>query len=346
MRLMLKTRNVTEHEKMAPHTTIQVGGEADYFGRATSAQMVKELCDWATSHSLPVFVLGEGSNIVVSEEPLHRLVIKVEITGVQKVSDTKDSLTLEVGAGEHWDSVVERTVKLGLSGIEAMSMIPGTAGAAPVQNAGAYGQEIADTLVSLDAYDMISQKFVTLTAAECGFEYRMSRFKTDAAGRYVITSVTLKLSKKAPAAPTYESLKRYLDEQQIENPSPQQIRDGVMAVRARILPDPSVVPNAGSFFKNPIVSAKKLAELEREHDKVPSFRYGTSYKIAAGWIVEQCGFKGSEHFGLKIWPNQALVITNPNGASFKDLLKLVELITKTVQDKFGITLEPEPQFIN
>ena len=343
---MLKTRRVTEHVKISPYTTIQVGGEVDYFAVASTPEVVKELCDWATGQSIPVFVLGEGSNIVVSDEPVHRLVLKVEISGLKKMADTKDSLTLEIGAGEHWDSVVERTVKLGLAGIEAMSAIPGTAGAAPVQNAGAYGQEIADTLVSVDAYDMETKKFVSIAAADCGFDYRTSRFKTEAAGRYVITYVTLKLSKKDPAKPTYESLKRYLDENHIEHPDVQQIREGVMAVRARILPDPSVVPNAGSFFKNPIVGADKLAELERRFPKVPSYRYGDGYKIAAGWIVEQCGFKGSEHFGLKIWPHQALVITNPNGASYKDLVQLVDLVTKAVQDKFGITLEPEPQFIS
>jgi UDP-N-acetylmuramate dehydrogenase len=343
---MLKLKHLQEHVALAPYTTMKVGGPADYLLPVKSREAVKEACDWAIREKIPVFVLGEGSNIVVKGAPLHKLVLKIELKGIEKVAETKDSLTMRIGAGEHWDGVVERAVKLGLSGIEAMSMIPGTTGAAPVQNAGAYGQEIADTLVELEAYDTAAQTFVVLEPADCDFGYRMSAFKASAAGRYVITNVTLKLSKKQPARPTYESLKRWLDEHGIAEPTVEQIREGVMAVRARILPDPSVVPNSGSFFKSPIVSAAKLADIEREYKKVPSYKYGDRYKIAAGWIVEQCGFKGAEHFGLKIWDNHALVITNPNGATYEDLQRMVELIVAKAKDKFGIELEPEPLFVS
>jgi UDP-N-acetylmuramate dehydrogenase len=325
---------------------MNVGGSCDYFMAVRTLAEVKDACDWATTSRMPIFILGEGSNVVISDAPLHMLVLKMEVGGFEKIADDSNSLTLKIGAGEHWDDVVDRTVKLGLSGIEAMSAIPGTAGAAPVQNAGAYGQEIADTLVEVNAYDTLEKEFVKILHNDCGFEYRTSRFKTEAAGRYVITGLTIKLSKKAPATPTYESLKRFLEERHIVNPSVQQIRDSVIAVRARILPDPSVVPNSGSFFKNPIVSAEALKKLEKSYKKVPSYKYGENYKLAAGWIVEQCGFKGSEHFGLQLWPNHALVITNPHGAGYADLMKLVDLIVRTVQDKFGITLEPEPQFVH
>lgn len=337
---------VQEQVAMAPYTTMRVGGPVDYFAPVQSEKAVVQACDWAAEQHLPVFVLGEGSNIVVGEGPLHVMVLKMEIGGFEKLAETRDSVTLKIGAGEHWDSVVERTVRLGLSGIEAMSMIPGTAGAAPVQNAGAYGQEVADTLVELVAYDMRRREFVVMARADCDFGYRTSTFKTDNAGRYVITTITLKLSKKEPERPSYESLKRWLDERQIERPTIDQIREGVMAVRARILPDPSVVPNSGSFFESPIVNAAKLAEIEAKYKKVPSFKYGEKYKIPAGWIVEQCGFKGSEHFGLKVWDNHALVITNPHGAKFADLMKLVDLIVQTAREKFGLTLEPEPLFLD
>jgi UDP-N-acetylmuramate dehydrogenase len=346
MGLMLKLKDLQEDVKLAPFTTMKVGGKVDYMVSVTRRDDVKEVCEFANRQQLPIFVLGEGSNIVVNDASVHRLVLKMEIKGVEKVADTKDAVTLKIGAGEHWDGVVERTVKLGLSGIEAMSMIPGTAGAAPVQNAGAYGQEVADTLVELEAFDMATGKYVTLARDECDFGYRTSMFKTDAAGRYVITTITLKLHKKEPARPTYESLKRWLDEHEIADPSVEQIREGVMAVRARILPDPSVVPNTGSFFKSPIVNAAKLAEIEKNYKKVPSYRYEDGYKIAAGWIVEQCGFKGSEHFGFKVWDNHALVITNPNGAGYADLMKLVDMIVKAARAKFGITLEPEPLFVS
>lgn len=329
---------------MSEHTTLKIGGLCDYFVSVASRAEVKAACDFATDQGLRVFVLGEGSNVVVSDAPLHRLVLKVELKGFEAVAHG-DSVRLAIGAGEHWDGVVARAVAMGLSGIEAMSMIPGMAGAAPVQNAGAYGQEIADTLVELEAYDMKEREFVTIPAADCGFEYRTSKFRREWAGRFVITSVTLDLSKRPPEDPTYASLKRYLDEHGIEHPSLGQIRDSVMAVRGRILPDPSVVPNAGSFFKNPIVDKAKLAELEARFEKVPSYPYEGKYKIAAGWLVEHCGLEGREHFGLKLWEHHWLVVTNPNHAGYEDLMKLVELIVRTVQGTFGITLEPEPEFV-
>jgi UDP-N-acetylmuramate dehydrogenase len=343
---MVKLPHIQERVRLLPYTTMKVGGSADYFLVVKDAEEVKEACDWAANAGVTVFVLGEGSNLVVSDGPIHRLVLKMEIMGITKLSETATHVTWRVGAGEHWDGVVERSVKLGLAGIEAMSMIPGTMGAAPVQNAGAYGQEIADTMVELEAYDMATQKFVTLRRGDCDFGYRTSTFKTDNAGRYVITHVTIKLSKVKPKRPTYESLKRWLDENKIDEPSVEQIREGVMAVRARILPDPSVVPNSGSFFKSPIVDAAKLAEIEKKFDRVPSYRYGDEYKIAAGWIVEQCGFKGAERFGLKVWDNHALVITNPGGATYDDLKKLVEMIVNAAKEKFGLELEPEPLFLS
>lgn len=330
---------------LAPFTTMKVGGPADFFARVSTRAEIKEVCDWAAERQIPLFVLGEGSNIVVSDAPLRRLVVKIEIKGFDKVAEDADSMTIQIGGGEHWDSVVERTVKLGLAGIEAMSMIPGTAGAAPVQNAGAYGQEIADTLVEVEAYDTAEREFVTLAREECGFSYRTSAFKAELAGRYVITSITLRLRKGGPAEPTYESLKRWLAEHGIEHPTLEQIRAGVTAVRARILPDPSVVPNTGSFFKNPIVDEQVVRDLERRFDKVTSYKYGDKYKLAAGWLVDQCGFKGQEHFGLKLWEHHAMVITNPHGAEYGDVVKLVDLIVKTVHNKFGVTLEPEPLFV-
>ncbi len=331
---------------LAPHTTMRVGGTADFFVTARTREEVRQACQLAAEQGVPVFVLGEGSNVVVSDKPIHRLVLKMEVRGFEKVAEDESSTTIRLGAGEHWDEVVERTVAMGLAGIEAMSMIPGTVGAAPVQNAGAYGQEVANCLVEVEAYDLVNREFVHLEREACGFGYRTSRFKADWAGRYVIVSVTLELSKYEPATPTYASLRRWLEEHGIERPNLAQIRQGVMAVRERILPDPSVVPNAGSFFKNPIVGADKLAELERKWGAVPSYVHGTGYKLAAGWLLEQCGLRGAEHFGLKLWPGHALVITNPNGAGYEDLMKLVELMVTTVEEKFGVRLEPEPLFVS
>ncbi|GAC1368902.1 MAG: UDP-N-acetylmuramate dehydrogenase [Candidatus Saccharimonadales bacterium] len=325
---------------------MKVGGECDFLVEATDAATVAAACDWAREQSAEIFVLGEGSNVIVSDAGLKRLVLKMEIPGIEVEDADEITALMHVGAGVHWDDAVEQAVARGLAGIEAMSMIPGTAGAAPVQNAGAYGQEMADTLVKVEAYDRQEQKVVTLTREECGFGYRDSAFKWDKTGRYVILGVTLRLSKQAPAEPTYASLRKYLDEHDIKNPDVAQIRKAVMAVRARILPDPSVVPNTGSFFKNPIVEPRVLERLRLRYPTMPAYDFHGDYKLAAGWLLDQCGLKGAEHFGLKLWSEHALVITNPSHAGYADLLKIVELIQAKVKDKFGVELEPEPQFIS
>ncbi len=341
-----KPKHLREGVELAHYTTMRVGGECDYFVTVSDVAGVKAACDWAAESSLSVLVIGEGSNMIVSDQPLHRVVIKMEIMGFELAAEDADSVRLEVGAGEHWDDVVDRAVKMGFSGIEAMSMIPGTAGAAPVQNAGAYGQEIADTLMSVDAYDLREREMVTLGRDDCGFGYRDSAFKRELAGRYVIVGITLKLSKHRPAPPTYASLKRYLEARELEHPTLMEIRHAVMNVRAKILPDPSVVPNAGSFFKNPIVEPRVLERLRMRYPEMPAYEYGDGYKLAAGWLLDRCGLKGAELFGLKLWAEHALVITNPNHAGYADLVKLVEHIVATVDDRFGVKLEPEPLFIS
>jgi UDP-N-acetylmuramate dehydrogenase len=343
---MTKPPGLQEKVALAPLTTMRVGGPADFLVPVRSESDVAAACEWAATQKLPVFVLGEGSNVVVSDDPVHQLVLKMEVSGFETVAEDNDTATMKIGAGEHWDDAVKRTVELGLAGIEAMSMIPGTAGGAPVQNAGAYGQEIADTLIEVRAYDLRGNKFVDLPREECGLAYRTSKFRGEWAGRFVITSFVLRLSKRPPQPPAYESLKRYLDEQGISNPSLQQIRDGVMAVRARVLPDPSVVPNTGSFFKNPIVSKEKLGQLEQQFNHVVSFPYGDQYKIGAGWILEQCGFtKGLERDGLAIWKGHALVITNPHHASYADLMKLVNEIKAAALERLSVELEMEPLLV-
>ena len=338
-------RNLQKQVEVAPYTTMHVGGPCDYFVTVDDVAGVVAACEWAAEQEIEVFVLGEGSNVIVSDAELHRLVMKIEIPGFEVASEDDAAAMIQLGAGEHWDNAVARSVKLNLAGIEAMSMIPGTAGAAPVQNAGAYGQEIADTLVEVQAYDRSEHKIVALAHEECGFGYRNSAFKGEMAGRYVIVGVTLKLSKSTPKEPTYASLKRYLEAKGIDQPNVAQIRSAVMAVRAKILPDPSVVPNTGSFFKNPIVNKRELDRLRLPYPDMPAFEFGDDYKLAAGWLLDQCGLKGAEYYGLKLHSGHALVITNPNHAGYEDLMKLVEYVVAVVYDKFGVTLEPEPQFI-
>ena len=343
--MMHKLSKLQEHVEMAPYTTMHVGGPTDYFLVVSDVAEVIAACEWADAKNIAIFVLGEGSNVIISDAGLHRLVLKIEIPGFEVVEQNEDAVILEIGAGEHWDSVVERAVSLGLGGIECMSMIPGTTGATPVQNAGAYGQEIADTLVSVDAYDLLDHKLVTLSKTMCEFSYRDSAFKGRHAGRYVITGIKLTLSKRPPGKPTYASLKKYLEEHDLKDPTLRQLREGVMSIRTKILPDPSVVPNSGSFFKNPVVEPYVLERLRRRDPEMPAYLFGDDYKLSAGWLLDACGFKGKELFGLKLYDRHALVITNPNHAGYGDLMKLVQFMQAAVLERFGVAIEPEPQFI-
>lgn len=259
-----------------------------------------------------------------------------------------NSVFLTVGAGEDWDSVVERSVELGLSGIEQLSFIPGTAGATPVQNVGAYGREIADAFVSLQAYDTHHKKFVSIPKKDCMFGYRTSRFKTKDRGRYLITAITLFLTKTNPKPPFYASLEKHFAENNITEYTPRVVRDAVIAVRTSKLPDPDVVANNGSFFANPIIQAEQFSVL---HEKFPelvnwALPDGT-FKLSAAWLIEHAGFKDyhDDETGMATWDRQSLVLINEHAQTTEDLLKFKRKIVDKVNEVFGITLEQEPELI-
>jgi UDP-N-acetylmuramate dehydrogenase len=290
-----------------------------------------------------VFILGGGSNVIVRDDGYNGIVVRNRIPGFEVIADEPGTTTLKIGAGENWDEVVRRTVELNLTGIEAMSAIPGTAGAAPVQNVGAYGQEIAETLQSLEAYDITEDRFVTLQNADCGFSYRHSIFRGDAAGRYVITSVTLKLYKSTPQPPFYKAVQDYLDAHNITIFTPQIIRDAVIAIRADKLPDPSVTPNTGSFFKNAIIEDWQLADLKKNYPDVPTYDMpGGRVKVPTGWLIEQTGLKGKTLHGMRVHDKNALVLINESAANYADLAAARDEITGAVRDQFRIAIVQEP----
>jgi UDP-N-acetylmuramate dehydrogenase len=232
---------------------------------------------------------------------------------------------------------------MNLSGIEAMSAIPGTTGAAPVQNVGAYGQEIADTLISLEAYDRDTDSFVTLQNEACKFSYRQSIFRGEAAGRYVITSVTLTLYKAAPQPPFYAAVQTYFDEHSITMYTPQIIRDAVIAIRSEKLPDPTVLPNTGSFFKNAVIEDWQLADLKKAYPDIPAYDMPDGhFKIPTGWLIEQVGFKGKTLHGMRVHDKNALVLINESAKSYNDLAAARDEIIGKVRDTFRITIEQEP----
>lgn len=322
---------------------MRLGGPAAHFIKVTSPKQLPEIFTSPQFKDLPIFIIGGGSNVVAADEGFDGLILHIAIPGFEILSDDKNTTTIKIGAGESWDETVKATVEKNLSGIECLSKIPGTVGAAPVQNIGAYGQELADTFVSLEAYDRHSDQFVTLDKAACGFGYRHSIFRGESQGRYIITSVTLQLRKTTLKPPFYESLQNYLTEQKISDYSPASLRSAVSAIRADKLPDPALKPNSGSFFKNAVISQAKLTEIQQRFPTVKTFPApNNQVKIPTGWLIEQCGFKGQLLNGIRIHDKNALVLINESASSTKDLLATRDTIINTVKETFGITIEQEP----
>lgn len=292
------------------------------------------------------FILGGGSNIILPENMKDRTILKIENKGIEVVSNDADSVTLKIASGEVWDDVVRYAVENGYSGIEMLSAIPGTAGATPVQNVGAYGGEIKDALLSLDAYDTEEKKSVTIWNNDCGFSYRMSKFKGEWKGRFIITHITLKLSKNPPKLPDYPGVQKYFSGKNISEPTLQQIRDAIIEIRWSKLPKPEEVGNCGSFFENPIVEKHIAEKIKLEYQNMPSFAVSeTLVKIPAGWLIEQSGLKGADFGQVGTYDKNALVLVNKGGATQADVISVREQIIDTVYNKFGITLHSEPEII-
>ena len=324
-------------------TTMRLGGPVKYFAEAHDPAELQAIYQDAVSKQVPTFIIGGGSNLVAHDEGYNGLVIRIKILGFEVIADDLYTTTIKVGAGENWDETVKRAVEMRLSGIEAMSSIPGTTGAAPVQNVGAYGQEIADTLVSLEAYDTTTNSFVTLTNEECEFSYRHSIFRGAQQGQYVITSITLKLSKSLPTPPFYESLQKYLDEQSVHTFTQQTIRDAVIGIRADKLPDPAVKPSAGSFFKNAIIDSWHLSDLQKTYPDIKAYDMGNgTYKVFTGWLIEKLGYKNQLIHGMRVNEKNCLVLINESATGYADLAAARDEIIGNIRDTFRIQVDQEP----
>jgi len=324
-------------------TTMRLGGPALFMAEAHTQEEVAEVYHAAKAQSLPVFILGGGSNVVANDDGFKGIILHIRVPGFEVIADDATSTTIHIGAGEMWDDMVKKTVDMQLSGIETLSAIPGTVGAAPVQNIGAYGEEVADTLVSLTAYDSQTDTFVTLQNADCGFSYRHSIFRGDQKGRYAITSVTLRLFKTIPQPPFYDALQAYFDEHDIHTFTLQIVRDAVIAIRANKLPDPKVLPNAGSFFKNAIIDEWQVNDLHKTYPDMPAYAMGDgTFKLSTGWLIEQTGLKGKILHGMKVHDKNSLVLINESATSYHDLAAARDEIIGAVRDKFNILIEQEP----
>ena len=341
--------DIQENISLQTHSTMRLGGVARYLVTVSDRQQIAEAYGWAKTNNLPVIMIGDGSNIVWQDSGFPGLVLVNQIKRYEDFAEDEQNHYLTIGAGENWDGVVERSVASGLAGIECLSLIPGTAGATPVQNVGAYGQEIADTLVSVEVYDTLNDKFMNLAASDCGFGYRTSTFKTGQRGRYFITGLTLHLTTLRPEGPFYGSVQAYLAEHNMTQPSVSDLRTAVIAIRSAKLPDPAIVANNGSFFANPIISSLDFAELTNAHPgDIPHWDIGDEQvKIPAAWLLENAGFKDFHDpaTGMGTWPHQPLVLVNEHAQTTADLLAFKQTIVDAVRNKFGITLIQEPELL-
>lgn len=325
---------------------MKIGGPARFLIDAKTSDDVMNAVTNAKKAKLPFYVMGSGSNLIVTDEGYNGLIIRIRIPGFEVLSEDYSSVTIKIGAGENWDEAVLKTVNMNLSGFEALSGIPGTVGASPVQNIGAYGQELADSLQSVEAYDCDANKMVALAGPICEFAYRDSIFKSKFPGRFIITSITVKLSKSPPKPPFYDSLQQYFDEHGIKIFTNKIVRESVLKIRSEKLPDPKQKPNSGSFFKNAIVEDWQLENILRVAPDAPHFDMGVrQFKIPAGWLIEQAGLKGSLLHGIRVYEYNALVLINESANSYSDLVKAKDEIIAAVRDKFTIILEQEPAIL-
>ena len=326
--------------------TLGLPAQAAHLVRVDSEAAVRRVVDHPQWGMAPKMVLGGGSNLVFTRDPA-ALVIKVEVMGIRVVHEDPQEVIVEAGAGVGWHELVCWTLAHGLPGLENMALIPGTVGAAPVQNIGAYGVELKDRFHSLVAVDLVTGRTVELDARACVFGYRDSVFKQTGfgglAGKSVITRVRLRLPRPWQPIVGYLDLQRRIEDSGITSPSPQQIFDWVCEIRRAKLPDPAVLGNAGSFFKNPVVSAEQCRDIIARDPGIVHYPLEDgSVKLAAGWLIDACGWKGRSVGRAGVYDKQALVIVNRGGATGAEVLTLARAIQTSVYERFGIRLEPEP----
>jgi UDP-N-acetylmuramate dehydrogenase len=333
---------ILEQVDLREMTTLAVPAVADYFAELTEPAELEPLLEAVRKHDWPVTVLGEGSNVVLADR-LPGLTLRQACPGITVLEELPDQVRLEVAAGENWHDFVNWSLEQGYYGLENLALIPGTVGAAPIQNIGAYGVEIGRYIESVRCRELPSGKRLVLSAEECEFDYRYSIFKRKWRDRALIESVTLCLPRTPNPVTSYPSLARWLEDHGYADPGPREVFAAVVAIRLARLPNPAEVPNAGSFFKNPRVSDIALETLRRSHPDVPHYadeRGG--YKLPAAWLIEQCGFKGRDD-EVRVDPDHALVIINPERRPASEIAALAREIETAVAERFGIRLEQEPR---
>ena len=340
--------NIKQDIFLSEYTTLRIGGQVRYFIECITDTDIVDAVRHADNHNLPILLLGGGSNMVIADHAHNMVCIHMVNTGLDVVYEDELSVHVAVGAGYLWDDFVEYTVLHGYAGIEALSAIPGTCGATPVQNVGAYGQEVSETIVSVRAYNTAGRIFQVFSNTDCQFGYRDSIFKRASRGTYIIESVVFKLDKKPPLIPQYPRVSDELRLMQEHYPHESQlmhIRRAIQKIRSDKLPNPHHVPNVGSFFKNVYVNLEKFSELQEQFSAIPFFQEGGMYKIPTGWLIESIGLKGYSRGGVGVYDKNALVLINQSSVNSRDILSLAEEIHREVSRKFGLAIEIEPEIV-
>lgn len=324
------------------HNTFGIDVKARAFLPVDSVEVLRAMLADPALRQLPRLVLGGGSNLLLTGD-FPGLVLYLCNKGIERAGENADAVLVRCAAGKRWNDLVQWTLAQGLGGLENLSLIPGSVGASPIQNIGAYGAELADCFHSLQAFDLVSGELLELDREACRFAYRDSVFKHELRERAVILSVTFALPKAWHANLRYAELARELASAGVTQPTPRQVSDAVIAIRMRKLPDPEALGNAGSFFKNPVVDMGTRDALLVTHPALVSFpQPDGACKLAAGWLIDQCGWKGRSIGPAGVYEKQALVLVNRGGASGRQILELARAIQDDVQERFGVRLEPEP----
>ena len=320
--------------------TLRLVSHAAHYFRLDSERQLPLVTQGRHAAGQDIYVLGGGSNLILRER-ISRPVVHNQLKGIRLVDETAEAFIIEAAGGENWHDFVAACIGNGWYGLENLALIPGTVGACPVQNIGAYGVEVMDRIESVRAWDIAQGRLRIFSAADCAFSYRDSLFKKPAGQGYLITAVRFRLPKQWKPVTTYPDLKN--DPALAQNPTAQQIFDAVCRIRQAKLPDPAQIGNAGSFFKNPIVPAGEQSQLKSDYPLLVSYPQADgSYKLAAGWMIEQCGWKGKSLGPVGMHHRQALVLVNHGGATAADVLVLADAVKASTQEKFGVTLEREP----
>jgi UDP-N-acetylmuramate dehydrogenase len=333
-----------EEISLKPFNTFGIEARARFFAEALTDENIIDLAGNLQDIYLPLLVLGGGSNILFTKD-FPGTVLKISTKGIHVIKEDEKTVWVKASAGENWDNLVSFCVDNGWGGIENLSAIPGNTGTSPVQNIGAYGVEMKDTFVELEALDLESKGIKILSKEDCRFGYRESIFKLQNKNRYIILNVTFRLTKKPVLCLDYGNIRKELAIMKVENPGIIDVREAVCRIRSDKLPDPKVTGNAGSFFKNPVVPLQQYESLKRSFPGIISFSQNGKIKLAAAWLIEQCGWKGKHKGNAGVHSTQPLVLINLGNATGLEIIELSEAIRQSVYQKFGIMLETEVNII-